>query len=309
MLLLIGAAITGVYGYYKWLPLLNTNTADCALKTDVDKQIATLNQRLNQITTQVSKLQESQTATLLSSPIASAATEDIQNQLEQFKQQINSQITALTAEISANEPEAVQPVTPATIERTPEILLASGAMIVRDMAENGLPFEYEAEVLQILAQHNEIAEKYVSQIQKYASSGIKGRASLIRAFNAFYPGLNEAPTTAQTDNDNTQKEATAETPSWQNKIWSWLKKMVVHKKKAPKPVFTAEQDEVYELVNAGKLAEAVNSLKTSDNYAKIDASVINQWENQVQDYLNFDRAINGLIMNSLANIRLKEMEH
>ena len=71
-----------------------------------------------------------------------------------------------------------------------EMLLANGAIMVRDLAEKGLPFAYEAEVLQILAQGNLPAEEYVKTVQKYAASGVKGKSNLITAFNRFYASLN-----------------------------------------------------------------------------------------------------------------------
>ena len=65
-------------------------------------------------------------------------------------------------------------------------------------------------------------------------------------------------------------------------------------------------DEVYQLVNDGKFAEALNKLKTDSRYAAMPSPALQEWVLQVQSHLDFDRAVNGLIMNALANLRLKE---
>ena len=60
---------------------------------------------------------------------------------------------------------------------------------MRGLAEDGLPFDYETEVLQILADGNNTALNYIAALKKYAVSGIKGRAMLISEFNKVYADL------------------------------------------------------------------------------------------------------------------------
>ena len=74
-------------------------------------------------------------------------------------------------------------------------------------------------------------------------------------------------------------------------------------------MFKQKEDEVYALVNEGNLQEALNEMKTEEKYAKIDSSALQQWQNQTEEYLEFNNAATGLIMNSIANLHLKEMEH
>ena len=213
-------------------------------------------------------------------------------------------VAADGAKASSAAAPAVEKVITIEREKTPqEVLLAAGAIIVQDMAENGLPIEYETEVLQILAEGNSQAQKYADIAQKYAASGIKGRQMLIKEYNALYVALNDEPEKVA------ETSAQEEVPQkWQDKLWYWLKKAVVQKKKVKKPEFKAETDEVYELVNAGKLREALLKMKTDSKYNAVTSATLGAWQQQAEDYLAFETAMKGLIMNALANIRLKEME-
>ena len=65
---------------------------------------------------------------------------------------------------------------------------------------------------------------------------------------------------------------------------------------------------MHQLVNNGDFAEALNKLKTDRKYSDVNSEQLNSWIMQTQNYLEFEQAINGLIMNALANLHLKEME-
>jgi hypothetical protein len=187
----------------------------------------------------------------------------------------------------------------------PEVLLAVGALTVQDIAERGRPFAYEAEVLQILAQDNPQAKGYTAEIQEFSYSGITGSKALIEGFNNIYAVLNDMPTVelqAQAETDE------PETQNWYEKVWKWIKKFAIHHKKMPKPVFAADKDEIYKLVNEGRFTEALNKMKIDVKYNSINAPMLQEWQKQAEAYVEFESAIQALIMNSLANIRLKEMQ-
>lgn len=224
---------------------------------------------------------------------------NIDARLAQIEEANNEAIAQIMAQV-ATENKETSPAKPTSRD----ILLASGALIVRDMAEQGLPFAYEAEVLQILAQGNPQAEQYAATAQQFAASGLQGAPALIREFNKLYPALNDVPTV-----DNTPTETTEEPQTWYAKTWQWFKNIAVHRKKMAKPEFNATEDEVYQLVNAAKFAEALNVLKTDSQYNRISSPALEEWQKQASDYVAFDTAMRGLIMNALANIRLQEMQH
>lgn len=184
-----------------------------------------------------------------------------------------------------------------------EVLLAGGAMIVRDMAERGDDIAYETEVLRILAKENQQALSYVDVMQKYAAEGIRGKNYLIHRFNMIFAELNNA---------NLKPEVAAEEnleAPWYDLALSWMKKHILIRRGSKKPLFVMESDEAFRLVNEGKLLEALNIMKTEDKYNKIDSAALKEWQKQVENYAEFNRAADGLVMNALANLHLKELEH
>jgi len=214
--------------------------------------------------------------------------------------------TEETAQTPTATPQVVEKIITIEREKTPqEVLLAAGAIIVKDMAENGLPIEYETEVLQILAEGNSQAQKYVATAQEYAASGLLGRQVLIKEYNKLYASLNNLPE-AENKTPEIKQEKTPE--QWWDKVLCWLKHVIIQKKKVQRPEFKAETDEIYELVNAGKFTEALAKMKTDAKYTSVNAKALTEWQKQVSDYIAFENAMKGLIMNALANIRLKEME-
>ena len=211
--------------------------------------------------------------------------------------------------VSAPTPQAISP-TPTTLTENQkianELLLASGAIIVRNMAEDGVSFAYEAEVLQILAQGNELAERNVQIVRNYANSGVIGKQKLIRNFDKIFAELNTAALKSEAAK---QAETTEVKTEWYHKLLNWFKQQVTAKKRVKKPTFTPQEDEVLKLVDDGRIKDALDALKISEKYAKISSEPLTQWIYQAERYLEFDNAVNAIIMNALANIRLKEMEH
>ncbi|MBQ7632585.1 MAG: hypothetical protein IJS88_00540 [Alphaproteobacteria bacterium] len=186
-----------------------------------------------------------------------------------------------------------------------ELLLASGAIIVRDLAEQGVNFAYEAEVLQILARDNELAERNVEIVRDFANTGVTGKHKLIRNFDKIFAELGTADIKTPTPNESefpTQEK-------WYQQVWKWIKKQITAQKQPQKPIFTPQEDEVLHLVHEGRIKDALEAINLSEKYAKINSEPLVQWKQQAERYLTFDSAVNALIVNALANIRLKEMEH
>lgn len=271
---------------------LNTDLA-AQLATDYDKKINNLKKQLQQQETLINQLQQPSSENLTkSSPLS-----------EEDLQQLAAKIIPLlpqTEKVYDNAP-IVSTNVPAAVT-APEVLLAAGALTVKGLAEDGLPFDYETEVLQILAEGNATALNYISALKKYAVSGIKGRAMLISEFNKVYADLSR-PQINKTTEPEIQE-------TWNEALMRKLKELVVLKKRENKPtlVFPKTPDEIYQLVNNGDFAEALNKIQTDRKYGDINSAELNAWILQTRDYLEFEHSINGLIMNSLANLHLKEME-
>lgn len=271
---------------------LNTDLA-AQLATDYNKKINNLKKQLQQQETLINQLQQPSSENLTkSSPLS-----------EEDLQQLAAKIIPLlpqTEKVYDNAPIVSTNVSAAVT--APEVLLAAGALTVKGLAEDGLPFDYETEVLQILAEGNATALNYISALKKYAVSGIKGRAMLISEFNKVYTDLSR-PQVNKTTEPEIQE-------TWDEALMRKLKELVVLKKRENKPalVFPKTPDEIHQLVNNGDFAEALNKIQTDRKYGDINSAELNAWILQTRDYLEFEHSINGLIMNSLANLHLKEME-
>lgn len=271
---------------------LNTDLAS-QLAADYNKKINNLKKQLQQQETLINQLQQPSSENLTkSSPLS-----------EEDLQQLAAKIIPLlpqTEKVYDNAP-IVSTNVPAAVT-APEVLLAAGALTVKGLAEDGLPFDYETEVLQILAEGNATALNYISALKKYAVSGIKGRAMLISEFNKVYADLSRPQI-----NKSAEPEIQE---TWNEALMRKLKELVVLKKRENKPtlVFPKTPDEIYQLVNNGDFAEALNKIQTDRKYGDINSAELNAWILQTRDYLEFEHSVNGLIMNSLANLHLKEME-
>lgn len=275
------------------------------LNEDLAAQLAAdYNTKINNLKTQIEQ-QKNLIADLPQNQPEKTAAQPAQTELSKEQlQQLAAKILPLLPQPETSD-NTTQPVPAEQTEKSitaPEVLLAAGALTVRGLAEDGLPFDYETEVLQILAAGNETALNYIADIKKYAVSGIKGRTMLINEFNKVYADLSRPQI-------NKEIEPKVQ-ETWDEALLRRLKELVVFKKREDKPavVFPKTPDEIHQLVNNGDFAEALNKIKTDRKYSDVNSAELNSWILQTQDYLEFEHAINSLIMNSLANLHLKEME-
>ena len=275
------------------------------LNEDLAAQLAAdYNTKINNLKTQIEQ-QKNLIADLPQNQPEKTAAQPAQTELSEEKlQQLAAKILPLLPQPETSD-NTTQPVPAEQTEKSitaPEVLLAAGALTVRGLAEDGLPFDYETEVLQILAAGNETALNYIADIKKYAVSGIKGRTMLINEFNKVYADLSRPQINKEIEPEIQE--------TWDEALLRRLKELVVFKKREDKPavVFPKTPDEIHQLVNNGDFAEALNKIKTDRKYSDVNSAELNSWILQTQDYLEFEHAINSLIMNSLANLHLKEME-
>jgi len=312
IILLLAGAVAYLAVQLKQTEKLNEEALS-KLQSSYEEKLNTVNSRINVLDREVVGLKNR--------PIvehAAGISENLLNQkLAALRAELLNRDGATPSSAENTEESAALAPTPQQISPTPttlsenqkianELLLASGAIIVRNMAEDGVGFAYEAEVLQILAQGNELAERNVQIVRNYANTGVIGKQKLIRNFDKIFAELNTAALKSEAAK---QAETTEVKTEWYHKIMNWLKQQVTAKKRVKKPVFTPQKDEVLELVNDGRIKDALDALKLSEKYAKVHSEPLTQWIYQAERYLEFDNAINAIIMNALANIRLKEMEH
>ena len=271
------------------------------LNEDLAAQLAAdYNTKINNLKTQIEQ-QKNLIADLPQNQPEKTAAQPAQTELSEEKlQQLAAKILPLLPQPETSD-NTTQPVPAEQTEKSitaPEVLLSCEVIDPRTL----LPFDYETEVLQILAAGNETAINYIADIKKYAVSGIKGQTMLINEFNKVYADLSRPQINKEIEPEIQE--------TWDEALLRRLKELVVFKKREDKPavVFPKTPDEIHQLVNNGDFAEALNKIKTDRKYSDVNSAELNSWILQTQDYLEFEHAINSLIMNSLANLHLKEME-
>lgn len=299
-LIIFAFLLLGGIASYSTIKLKQQEVTDAKSMQSLNELRLLYEQKLNTLNTKITDLQN-EVLILKNRPIPT-----FNGVSEEY---VNQRFMQLEQELSQyHNPENIESAQPEIASanntiQTKDVLLASGAIIVQDLAEQGNSFAYETEVLQILAQGNPQAKKYVDTMQKYAVSGVKGKNILIKQFNKIFADLN----ITKVRNEQLQNKVVSQ--SWQSRIWAWLKKLLVSKKGYKRPVFKEKEDEIYTMVNEGDLGEALNAIKTSEKYLQMDSEPLANWQKQTAEYLEFKHAVSGLIMNSLANLHLKEMEH
>ena len=273
------------------------------MQADYEAQISELNAQIELLKSDFNKLKtESLSANALSEEYINEKLSEFKNDvLNMAPQNSEEQILQNNAKITALE-KTIADLQNESHLMPQEILLSAGALTIRNMAENGENFAYEAEVLQLMAQGNQTAEQYVSAIRKFSAEPLNTKTSLINKFKNIYADL--SGTEIKTEPKN---EDLTNAESWKNAFFTRLKNLVTFKHKKNLK-FEPAPDEIYILVENGNLAQALAEIKTSQKYASLNSSALNIWMQNVQNYLDFNKAVNGLLLNSLAGLHLKQFE-
>ena len=178
-------------------------------------------------------------------------------------------------------------------------LILTAVMMVKDSAERGGAFEYEAAILNQLAQNNLKIKPAVEVIEKIAASGIKSDVFLIGRFDVIY-------------NEITELQRAEFEKTWKDRVNSKLNEFIkVRRTNKQAPEFTGDKtlNEIKKLVDAGDLARALALLRQSDNVnisAKSEA--LQEWIGWVESKLEFNAAIKQVANNSLAVMKVNSIK-
>lgn len=275
------------------------------MQADYEAKIAGLNAEIEILERNFNKLQSEHLS------VDSLSEEYMDAKLDEFKQTIlnsvpkneNEKILQTNAKIAELE-TAVSDLRQTEQTNPQEVLLAAGVMTIRTMAENGEDFAYEAEILQIMAQGNDVAEQYLEKIRGFSDKPLKNKNALIKDFKRIYANMSGT----EVYDNNTVNQPTNEL-SWKDAFLNRLKNLITFKPKKPAIKFEALPDEVYDLVEEGNFVLAIERMKTDKKYTMLHSPIFQAWANNAQNYLEFDAAVNGLLMNTLAHLHLKQFEH
>lgn len=176
-------------------------------------------------------------------------------------------------------------------------LVLTAALMVKESADEGRPFVYEAEVLSLLADGTNMQTAAVTMAQ-YAHKGLPSIQALIVSFNEIY----EKEARGQ-DEQSAQK---TEGEGWKEKLSAGLNKLITIESNAQKKVDgKTTTDEVFKLVNDGRLDEALEKMKQNPKYATKDFLA---WQESFQMRRNFMTALQNIKSLTLAQMKAESLK-
>lgn len=179
-------------------------------------------------------------------------------------------------------------------------LVLTATMLVKDAAEKGGEFVYEAEVLNELAQGNYKIADEINQINAAAKSGVLSKSELQSDFAEIFA------------DKYAEKEIAEPMPEgWKERIYQQVNKVVKVKKlteEAEEPVFT-EEDRSWGIINdmvaRGEITKAVAILRKPINAEMLKNEDLSEWLKNADAYCAFYDAVNRITANSLAVMKVK----
>lgn len=178
-------------------------------------------------------------------------------------------------------------------------LILTAAMLVKDGAERGGNFEYEAEVLQQIAQNNLNFKEAVATISQYAQQGIEPKEQLMKNFRTIYAKMLKV-----------QKQAYEKT--WKDRLNSKLSEIVQIKRvNSSTPEFEADQglERVNMFVNNGNIRAAVAELQRTANAELLKNDELKKWMEQAQANVDFNNAVAKISASSLAVMKVNFLKN
>lgn len=182
-------------------------------------------------------------------------------------------------------------------------VVLTAAMLVKDSAERGGSFVYEAEILQQLAGDNPKLKNQVAVISKYAEKGIENNVYLIKSFKKVYAEL-------------LQKQREAYEKTWKdrlnNKISEYIK---VKRVKEEAPAFQANQElaGIKKSIDAGNIKKALADLQNINNKELLNEQSLKEWLADARAKVEFNEAVAQISAYYLAalkvNFIVKEIKH
>lgn len=269
-------------------------------KTNQEKEIISLRQEIDYLKNQISLLQRVQ-----------AEKEDMSSLEEKFAnlEKTNNAIidskadTAAVLGLVTRVDKAEQRLDDLSKITDKGAVVLTAAMLVKDSAERGGSFVYEAEILQQLAGDNVKLKNQMAIINKYAESGIENNVSLIKSFKKVYIEL-------------VQKQKEDDEKTWKdrinNKIREYIKVKRNNEKKA-EPVEYIELEKIREDVFSGNLKKALINLQNINNNVLLENESLREWQSKAQAKVEFSNAIAEISTYYLAALRInfivKEIKH
>lgn len=181
-------------------------------------------------------------------------------------------------------------------------LTLTAAMLVKDAAERGGEFVYEAEILKELTAGNYKIAKEVAFIEKVATQGIPNILLLQELFAKAYAKKYDL-----------QKED--EKPAnWKERIYQQVNKVVkIEKASESKEEEFSEEDRAWgivaDLVEEGNIAKAILIARKPINNEMLSDEGFAEWLKEAETYDNFAKAVAKISANSLAVMKVEFLKN
>lgn len=214
-------------------------------------------------------------------------------------EKINLNVIDSKADVSTvlgliNRMDKVEQKVDAVAEVTDEsALILTATMLVKDAAERGGSFEYEAEVLQEIAKSEHRIKEPLSVIVRLSTTGIVSEAKLQEGFNLII-------------RNEVKEQKKSKEKTWKDRLNSKFGEFVQIKNSGE----TAEESEslktlkqIGKYVNAGDISKAVEQL-TDKNLALADREDVKNWLQQAQSKVAFNQAVSKISSTSLALMKV-----
>lgn len=173
-------------------------------------------------------------------------------------------------------------------------VVLTAAMLVKEAAERGGSFEYEAEIFkQIAADTPDIAAE-VAVIEKYAPKGIVSKSYLKESFEDVYAELLKE-----------QREAYEKT--WKDRINNKLSEYIkVKRVNEDAPAFVANSELVHmkEVVEAGDIKKAIFEAESLPNQELLNNFKLKEWVEKARAYVEFNDAVSKISLHYLAVMKV-----
>lgn len=179
-------------------------------------------------------------------------------------------------------------------------LVLTAVMMIKESADAGTNFVYEAEILQQLAQNEQAIAPDVEAIAAYAKSGVKSQNNLAVRFNRIYRTLAKV-----------QQQQDLESKGWKERLNMKLNEIVKVKRVNDIGVsqadINADLKKANELVKQGELAQALQILQTIDPVLRQDTA-LTEWMDDAQARVRFNQSIADISAHSLALMKVNSIK-
>lgn len=176
-------------------------------------------------------------------------------------------------------------------------LILSAAMLVKQSAEEGGSFVYEAEILNQLVSPTASIKKDVSLISEFAANGVISKDELIHKFKKLYDVYN------QPEDDG---------KDWKERLNNKINEYIKISKKGDSVIEDVADDDfekVSKLVFAGEIKKAVILIESSEADDIKHNEQLQAWLVDAKNMISFNQAIRNIAAYSLAEMKVNNLKN